>query len=230
MTTTESAAAPRLLTPAELAEVIRTLRDIRQWSQETLATLSGVSVRTIQRVERGDPSDVDTRRALARAFDFEDIDAFSKPYSIPTPDELKKAQEEFENEHLVLDNLVASTGSELARSFASSTMDASNPAIELDREPAECFAELVDYLRDYRDCAELYSEVDKLDVYHEVQQYIDALDGLGISIAYAKRKTKLTNENWQDKTPWSVVILYLGAFRKGEVPEKVIVSKKVVIG
>ena len=33
------------------------------------------------------PASLDTRRAIARAFEFEDIDVFSKPFSIPS-DEL----------------------------------------------------------------------------------------------------------------------------------------------
>ena len=102
MTTPDSKGPPRPLTPRELAGLIRTFRELRQWSQETLAALSGLSVRTIQRVEKGEPSDLDTRRALAGAFDSEDLDLFNKPWNIPTPEELKSAQEEFEREHLIL--------------------------------------------------------------------------------------------------------------------------------
>lgn len=41
---------------------------------------------------QGEPANLDTRRALARAFEFEDIDALSKPFTIPTEDELKAAR------------------------------------------------------------------------------------------------------------------------------------------
>ena len=80
---TEKNAPPRLLMPQELASVIRAFRELRGWSQETLCTLSGLNVRTIQRIECGQPSDLDTRRAIARAFDIEDMDIFNNPYSIP---------------------------------------------------------------------------------------------------------------------------------------------------
>jgi len=230
MMTTESISVPRLITPVELASVIRTFRELRQWSQETLATLSGLSVRTIQRVEKGDPSDLDTRRALARAFDSEDLNIFNKPYTIPTSDEFKKAQEEFEREHVILDSVVATTGRELAKLFENATMDMSNPAVELDREPATEFAELVDYLREYRDCAELYTEVQKLDVYDELQRHIDALDAANISLCYATRNTKLVGRDWKDKNPWPVTLLYFSAYHKGEVPDKMAVPKKVSIG
>ena len=120
---------PRQLTHGELASIICQFRELRQWSQETLAELSGLSVRTIQRVEKGEPSDVDTRRALASAFEIEDPDLFNKPYVIPTPDEWKKLREEFEREHVTLDTVVATTGKELAHLFETSTMDMSNPEI-----------------------------------------------------------------------------------------------------
>lgn len=223
-------AAPRLLTEQELGGVIRSFREMRQWSQETLAALSGLSVRTIQRVEKGEPSDLDTRRALARAFDSEDLDIFNKPYSIPTPEEVKQAQEEFEREHLIIDATVASTGRELALLFAGSTMDMANPAIELDRDPAAAFAGLVDYLRDYRDCADVYTEVQKLDVFDDIQQHVDALDAADISVCYATRNTKLVGRDWPDKTPWPVKIVYLSAFKKGMVPAKMAVSRKINLG
>jgi transcriptional regulator with XRE-family HTH domain len=226
----ESNTAPRPLTPVELAEVIRTFRKMRQWSQETLAALSGLNVRTIQRVEKGEHSDLDTRRALARAFDSEDLDIFNKPYTIPTPEEWKKAEEEFEREHLILDTVVATTGRELANLFETATMDMSNPDIELDQEPATEFAGLVDYLREYRDCAELYTEAQKLDVYDELQRYIDALDTANISVCYATRDTKLVGHNWQDKSPWPVTLVYLSVFHKGKVPDKMVVPKKVALG
>lgn len=71
---------PRLLTQEELGLAVKIQRELRQWSQEQLGEFSGLSTRTIQRVEGGKPSDLDTRRALARAFDLEEIDAFNKPY------------------------------------------------------------------------------------------------------------------------------------------------------
>lgn len=229
MTTNKSTTEPRTLTNQELAGVIRAFRSVRQWSQETLVALSGLSVRTIQRIEKGDPSDLDTRRALARAFDSDDLDLFNKPYAITTAADLKKDQEAFEAEHLILDAIVAKTGQELARLFETVTMDMSEPTIELSREQSEHFAALVDYLREYRDCAELYSEVAKLDVYDELQEYIDLLDATGVSVIYASRKVRLINNKWDDKTPWPVTLGYLTAFNAGTAPGKIAVPKKVSI-
>ena len=92
--------APRNLTPAELATLVRAFRDMRSWSQEQLAEIARLTTRTVQRVEGGEPSSVDTRRALAAAFGFEDIDAFNKPYVIPTPEEAAAAKEQFDKDHV----------------------------------------------------------------------------------------------------------------------------------
>ncbi len=92
--------APRNLTPAELATLVRAFRDMRSWSQEQLAEIARLTTRTVQRVEDGEPSSVDTRRALAAAFGFEDIDAFNKPYVIPTPEEAAAAKERFDKDHV----------------------------------------------------------------------------------------------------------------------------------
>jgi transcriptional regulator with XRE-family HTH domain len=77
-------------------------REWRKWFQEQLAAVSGLSPRTVQRVENAKPSDLGTRRALARAFELEDIDAFNKPFKVPTEGELREAHAKFAREHITL--------------------------------------------------------------------------------------------------------------------------------
>lgn len=48
--------------------LVKKLREERAWSQEHLAGVSGVSLRTIQRVEAEGTASLDTRMALAAAF------------------------------------------------------------------------------------------------------------------------------------------------------------------
>jgi len=50
------------------AGLIKKLREERAWSQEHLASASGVTLRTIQRVESEGVASLDTRMALASAF------------------------------------------------------------------------------------------------------------------------------------------------------------------
>ena len=126
--TTEHAQQTRLLTLAELAACIKLFREMRQWSQEQLAAISGLNVRTIQRVEHGLSASLDTRRALARAFEFEDIDTFNKPFTIPSEEEFKAEKEKFDREHVTLTAIPLTTGKQLSKLAESCTMDLSEPA------------------------------------------------------------------------------------------------------
>ena len=91
------------VTPAEVGFLVKVYRDAMEWSQETLAELSGLTVRTIQRVEAGQPSSLDTRRAIARGFQIPDLDVFNKPNPFPTQQELDQQKAEFDRKYLVLD-------------------------------------------------------------------------------------------------------------------------------
>lgn len=229
MSATDKAQQPRLLTPEELSMVVKLHRELRHWSQEQLGELSGLSTRTIQRVEGGKPSDLDTRRALARAFEIEDIDAFNKPYVIPTADELKVAKEKFDKENISLPALPLNTGKELAGLVELASMDMSTPAFELSREADECFAELIDYFRDYRDCADMYSQRDKFAVYDDLQKHIDALKILGVSLRYATRKMAVKGDA-PDAKPLPVTALYVIAFPLGKEPTEFATPRSMPIG
>ncbi len=218
--TAEQATKPRLLTPAELGLCVRLFREMRQWSQEQLAEISGLNVRTVQRVEQGQAASLDTRRALARAFDFEDMDVLNKPFAIPTEEELKAQKEKFDREHVTLTALPLTTGKQLAKLAEVHMMDLSEPGFELSREADEVFAELVDYFREYRDCADMYTEATKFEVYDELQSRIDALNTLGVSLRYAERKMQVKWDVNSDAKPMPVSVLYVVAFRLGKEPDE----------
>ncbi|MFM0372750.1 MULTISPECIES: helix-turn-helix domain-containing protein [Paraburkholderia] len=230
MPTTEQT-QPRLLTEGELAVVVKFFRESRQWSQEQLADLSGLSVRTIQRVERGDTSGFDTRRAIARAFGFEDIDALNKPFSIPTAGEMQAAKEKFEREHVTLKALPLQTGKQLAQLAEAHSMDLSTPGFEMSREADEEFAALIDCMREYRDCSDLYSEVQKFDIYDDLQRHIDELNTLGVSLRYAERKVRLRfKSDDADTEPFDTSVLYMVAFPVGKEPDEFATPRSVGIG
>lgn len=75
-------AALQTIDPRTLGWWAHCIRVASGWSQETVAELSGLNVRTIQRVEAGYPSSVDTRRALARGLNYDDVDFFNKPENV----------------------------------------------------------------------------------------------------------------------------------------------------
>lgn len=101
-TIAETAVQQRTLTPVELAALVRMFRESKGWSQEQLAEISKLSSRTVQRVEEGLPSSVNTRRAIASAMGFEDIDALNKPHAIPSPGQVAERQARFDREHLTV--------------------------------------------------------------------------------------------------------------------------------
>ncbi|MNR67325.1 hypothetical protein D3C85_1912600 [compost metagenome] len=73
-----------MLSLEEFAALVRKMREVFQWSQETLAELAGLNVRIVQLFENAKSASTDTRRALAAAFEIEGIDAFNKPFDIPS--------------------------------------------------------------------------------------------------------------------------------------------------
>lgn len=219
---------PRMLSLEEFATLIRTMREAFQWSQETLAELAGLNVRTVQRVENAKSASIDTRRALTVAFEIEDIDAFNKPFAIPTEEELKVEKARLERDYITLPATPLSTGRQLATIAESSTVDISQPGFEMERDAQEVFASIVDYFRDYRDCANDYSESAKFAVYDEMQELIDELQQLGVSIQFATRKVHLniTGEP-SEARPLTVQMSYLIAFERSKAPSEFAVQKKL---
>jgi len=53
------------------AQLVTTLRNRRSWSQEELATAAGLNLRTVQRIESDGVASLQSRKALAAAFDVE---------------------------------------------------------------------------------------------------------------------------------------------------------------
>ena len=220
---------PRQLTAAEVGFCVRQFRELRRWSQEQLAEIADLNVRTVQRVEQGDSASFDTRRALARAFDFDDIDALNKPFSFPTPEELQAAKETFDREHVTVAVAPLMTGRQLAGLVATCEMDLSEPAFALPREAAEEFAALVDYYRDYRDCAKLHSEVQKLEVHDDLQRHIDALRALGVSLCHGTRKVRVGLAA-ANSEPLIATVLYVVAVRLGQELTEIATPKAARLG
>ena len=231
MTAQNPTSQHRTLTPFEVGLFIRAYREQRHWSQEQLGEISGLSVRTIQRVEQGQESSFDTRRALGVAFGFEDIDFLNKPLNLPTEEVLRAQQEEFEEENVVIPAHSLTTGRQLATLVADCDMDLSQPMFALPSEADAKFAALVDYHRDFRDCADLYSETQKLEVYAELQAHIDALTALQVSLYYATRKVAV---GWDAEKPKRSItpasVLYVLAYPSGQIPKQVTVARKSRIG
>lgn len=220
----------RVLSKDELGHVIRYLRELREWSQETLAELAKTTPRTIQRVEAGAGASLNTLRSLASAFELQDIEAFTKPMVIPTEEQLRAAREQFDQKYVMTKALKPESGRGLAQLAAESIGDYIEPAFEPSKGQALAFAALTDYLRDYRDCAELYSSTGRLEVFEELQAMIERLNEQGVTLRYATCPViQNTTSNSQGGSLPVGDVLYLVGFKEGEAPEELALPRKMGI-
>jgi len=225
MNNTANQGEPRYLTNEELAGVVKVFREVRQWSQEQLAEIARVSARTVQRVEEGQPSSVDTRRALAVAFDFEDIDALNKPYAIPTKEQQEAEKARFEKERVTLKAEKLATGKQLGKLVELGAGLQIVDAVDMSPKAEEVFAQLTDYCTEYADCDELYSATDKLGVYAELDELLSALDAEGVTLVGASREVMLKVQGGE--SPWKETVIYVVAFAKGQEAETLAVAREV---
>ena len=171
--------APRLLTEAELAEIVKTRRNEHGWSQATLAEIAGLNERTIQRVENGEPSSPDTRRAIARAFECDDLDVFNKPVRRPNIEKLKAFWAELDRTTVIVpitriqDARTLRTMSEAARGFAHDELG------ELSTEALEAFASIVDELQEYNDVGNFYSMSERLELDRDIDAHLKTIADAG---------------------------------------------------
>ena len=180
----------RKATDDEVAFVVRTMREVRGWTQETLAALSGIQTRTVQRVEGGQRSSSDTRRALSRAFEFEDLDFFDRPMHVADAEAVAAERVEFERNHLVLD-----AESVDGRGLVAFIMDMSDfgavgngGMAGLTPKVQDAFAAILDYVRDCMDVRDVASRSEMLSYGDELQGYVDELHAEGHSLVAARRK------------------------------------------
>lgn len=176
---------PRLISPAELAIICQMQRTARGWSQDTLAELTGLTVRTVQRVEAGQPSNPETRRALARVFGADDIDTFNKPHAHLTPEEFeaqeRERKEDFERKYVTLD-VAPMTGRGIARlgeGVHAACVELSD-TLAARKDVEDVFAELKNYVRDFMDVADEVGAGDRLTMGDEMERMVGDLRSPGL--------------------------------------------------
>ena len=225
---TTATTEPRQLTTKELSALVKAFREVRLWSQEQLAEISGLSTRTVQRVEEGQTSSLDTRRALAGAFNFEDIDAFNKPYIIPTNEQMAAEKARFEKERVTLKAVPLKSGKQLAQLVEGTSANMFSEAADMPHAAEERFAQLADYCREYSDCSDLYSATDKLDVYSELDEMVAHLAKNGFTLVGATREVMMKASG--PGPGFLANIVYVVAFPKWQEAESFAVQRAVSFG
>jgi DNA-binding XRE family transcriptional regulator len=223
--------APRLITPQELALMCQVQRAGRGWTQETLAEFSGLQVRTIQRVEAGHPSNLDTKRALARAFEADDLDVFNKPHVFPTIEELV-AKAETDRQTFERDNIRVAAhqadGRRLIRLLAECgaiLVEAAEGVLQ-GREAEREWAGFADELRDWIDIADEIGEVNKLDAAEGLDDRLRQLGCFGVSVSVATRNLVMG----EGERALRYKALYVVGMAKGRETAEIVVSRQVRMG
>jgi transcriptional regulator with XRE-family HTH domain len=222
-------AAKLPMPPEDVGVLVRLYRDAMGWTQETLAELSGLTVRTIQRVEAGQPSSLDTRRAIARGFEIPDLDVFAKPMPFPTEEELKERKAAFDRDHMVLDLQEVDGRQLVAMLMGGRRFGAITPGstAELPRQADDAFAPIVDFLRECLDVVDDASSVQMLSYGDALDELIVALRATKHCLCAAQRSTGITSKTWTDPTPMPIDITYVVAAPVERRPSKLVVPRKI---
>ena len=217
------------MTPGQVGLLVKLYRDAMGWSQETLAELSSVTVRTIQRIEAGQPSSLDSRRAIARGFEIPDLDVFCKPVPFPTAAELEEQKAAFDRDHVVLDAVRADGRKVISLLLDSPGTAAIGPGTtaDLPRPAQDAYAAILDFTRDCMDVADVASRTEMLGYGDTLDEMLATLHHAGYCLCAARRDTSMTNKGWADPTPMAVSITYLVAARIDAPPSKLAVSRKL---
>jgi transcriptional regulator with XRE-family HTH domain len=184
----------RPYSPEQLACLVSLFRQAHGWSQETLAELAGVTPRTVQRVEAAEPTNLDTRRALARAFAIEDIDTFNRPHEMSTPDGAARAKQDFDRRFTVVETERAD-GRTLVTAIAASGPYRAIHTGAVGRPPREVedlYARIADFLQDVMNVADVAGRVEVLGYGDEVEGRIAEMRGFGWELASGSRKVDVS--------------------------------------
>ena len=199
----------RLLTDQEVGAMVAVQRSEHGWTQETLAEIARITVRTVQRVEKGYPSSADTRRALARAFEFPDIDFFNKPLALPNPEKIKQEKERLDRETVEVAIKPLTTGLQIRELAEISDAAAFDRCGEVEEQAEEHFAALQDNFRDYGDVRDCYSAIQKLDMNKSFLELIEALQKTGFVLGGGTRRLRFGSQQSANQEPLRFTAAYI---------------------
>jgi transcriptional regulator with XRE-family HTH domain len=226
----EGALEHRVPTPADMAGITKALREANKWTQETLAELAGITERTIQRIEGGEPSSLDTRRAIARAFKLDDLDVFEKPWPFPNVEKLKLYQAEIERTTVVVRLTRIRQGRTLRTMIEGAESSATEEIGELSNGAREAFASIVDYLRDYNDVRDEYSASRRLEVDQDIDSLLQTISDERAAIGAGLRHARLRSKADADQAPMDWTNIYLVLAPNDALPSNVRVPRAVRFG
>ncbi|MBJ7402165.1 MAG: helix-turn-helix transcriptional regulator [Bradyrhizobium sp.] len=205
-----------VLDPKLLGFWARCVREAQHLSQEALAANASVNIRTIQRFEAGQPINVMSRRAVAKALGYKNPDTFEDPQFITgvlsffdgLKDLQQKGLDDQHPDHVRIDAQPLVTG-DAAAHFAdvvnavSFTID---PA--LTDETKQVAASFCDYVQDLMDVDD-FPVSSRLGFAKDLDGVLQELRGLGANVYSATRDRKFRGADWGDKPSWEMTVGYL---------------------
>jgi transcriptional regulator with XRE-family HTH domain len=221
----------RVPSACELAQFVKAMREKNKWSQSTLAEISRLTERTIQRVENGEPSSLDTRRALARAFGYDDLDMFEKPWPFPNIEKLKAATAELDKTTVLVPITKIDSGRTLRTMIEGTSSYATEELGEHSEAARESFAAIVDYLSDYNDIRDSYSMGQRLDVDRDIDVLLKTISEenavVGAGLRHARIRMK-SDAQGLEPMDWTNIYIILSG--KDFLPPNLRVPKAIRFG
>lgn len=224
-----------MLPTAMLGFWVKCVRKSMNWSQEAVAEASGVTVRTVQRIEAGEPSSVSTRRSLARGLGYDNHGIFDTPDFAMSVHKIlseigganQEAMEKQFPDRITLPAERIKGGDALGR-----IADISNGLVlhmddEISQGAKETAAALFDYLRDLSDIRDDLSFTDKLSYSQEMGTMFGDLEANGATAYSAVRKAQFVGNNWPDKTPMAMTIVYVTVVPIGKSMTEMTVPRRL---
>lgn len=205
-----------LLDPKVLGFWARCVRETQHLSQEALAANASINIRTIQRFEAGQPINVTSRRALAKALGYDNTDIFDDPKFIESVigffDGLKTMQQKnLDNEHP--DHVRIGARPLVSGQEAANFADAVNAvsfSIEegLNDDTKALAASFCDYVQDLMDLDDVPVS-SRLGFAKELDGILQDLRGNGANVYSATRDRKFRNDSWGDAPTLEMTVGYL---------------------
>ncbi len=209
------------ITPDTLSHIVKILRESCNWTQETLAEIAKLSLKTVQRVEKAEPSSIDTRRALAMAFDIDDIDLFNKSDEEVTS-RIYENIEKFENS-LSIDLQQVSQGLDLRKYCEGTHGMICSEIHKLPQDVNYLVEELQEYVRDIMDIYNDLTTDHKKNIDIDFQNLLNKLKQHGYCVGINKRSIDV-NDNSEPKLEWQILQIVIGL--KKDFPDAIRVPKK----
>jgi len=171
-----------------------------------------------------------TRRALARAFEFPDIDFFNKPLALPNPEKMKQEKERLDRETIEVAIKPLTTGLQIRELAEVCDAAAFDRCGVVDEQAEGYFAALQDNFRDYGDVKDCYSATQKLDMNKSFLEVIKDLQRSGFVLGSGTRRLRFASQQSANPEPLRFTAAYIVIAPTNGLPSSIRVPRSAQMG